>query len=74
MNNLKKAALCLVAMLMTLTAYAAESDLYGRWVQSENEGGMVAIISYEFTPDGKVQEMNISTKEKDQGLPDIPLR
>lgn len=59
MKKFSKAAMCLLAMVMTITAYAAESDLYGRWIQTETEGGVVAIVSYEFNADGTMNQMMV---------------
>lgn len=54
MKKIMKFAVCLAAMLLTFSAYASEKDLYGRWVLSQVENGIIAMTSFDFHEDGGV--------------------
>lgn len=61
MKNFKKLALSLVALVVAVSAYAAEpSELYGKWVQNVSEGTVTAVTIYDFKSDGTMtQDLSI---------------
>ena len=52
-------------------SYETTTDIWGDFWLKEIPADDYTV---KIEKDGKIQEMNVSTKEKDQGLPDIPLR
>ena len=41
-----------MAFFLSFNLKADEKDIYGKWVQSEIQNGVIAMTSFEFVPDG----------------------
>lgn len=55
MKIIFKIAAFLIFFSVSLNSYAAENELYGRWIQTVTEQGIMATNTYDFTPDGVVK-------------------
>lgn len=61
MKNFVKVCACMLAMIFSLTTYAVDiKDLYGKWIQTNTEDGVMMTSLYIFMPDGEMeQEINL---------------